>query len=487
MVFIASETPNRANIVPRLTIEAICKKRDNVLTMYASAYDKIADAQAAIKSAYRAREECAPIRNAYNSHVSEESRNLLIDISAPNRENYLTAARHMVDTDVWAYLIEHTRVLTLMDRTARKEYREQLMSNPPEVTYNNVNATLQGIYLKFNEIFQRSIAHSFSALDRRFKSHDGWKIGGRVILSNALNDHRHWCYRRSMDDMLRDIERVFFILDGKDIPDEYNSIVGEVEKHAGSWMKPQQGYFEDQFFRVRIFLNGNIHLYFQRDDLLKEVNRLLGDYYGAPIPQGPEFRDTSQDNLSFYKLTPAKNFGLYPTPEPVRQRLFDRLEMHWRNPNERVRFLEPQAGTGALSIYAAQELDAIVDCVEIQPHLAMALTASGLYNIVTNADFLDLSPNSDKLYDRIGMNPPFDRERDIDHVFHALRFLKPGGILCSIMSAGTEFRETKKSVAFRKHIKNLGGRFENLPERSFSAVGTNINTILLVLKTKIEN
>ena len=77
------------------------------------------------------------------------------------------------------------------------------------------------------------------------------------------------------------------------------------------------------------------------------------------------------------------------------------------------------------------------------------------------------------------MNPPFDRERDIDHVMHALKFLKPDGFLISIMSAGTEFRETRKSVAFRTLMQKMNARWRDLPPSSFSTVGTNINTIVL--------
>jgi 16S rRNA G1207 methylase RsmC len=34
------------------------------------------------------------------------------------------------------------------------------------------------------------------------------------------------------------------------------------------------------------------------------------------------------------------------------------------------------------------------------------------------------------------MNPPFARQADIHHVNHALKFLKPDGLLVSVMSAG---------------------------------------------------
>ncbi|MFX4226382.1 MAG: DUF4942 domain-containing protein [Porticoccaceae bacterium] len=170
MTYIDSDMASAANIVPRLTIEAICNKRNHVLEEYAAAYDKIEEAQAAIKKAYEVRGACAPIKNSYNRHIDDETRSLLVSISAPNREDYLSSARHMVDTDVWAYLVEQTRVLKLMDRTARRDFREQLLRDPPEVTYDNVQATLEEIYLQYITIFQRSIATSFSSLDRRFKS-----------------------------------------------------------------------------------------------------------------------------------------------------------------------------------------------------------------------------------------------------------------------------------------------------------------------------
>ena len=87
---------------------------------------------------------------------------------------------------------------------------------------------------------------------------------------------------------------------------------------------------------------------------------------------------------------------------------------------------------------------------------------------------------------RVAMNPPFDRERDIDHVMHALTFLKPGGVLTAIMSAGTEFRETRKSKAFRALMAEMGAEWSDLPAGSFSSVGTNVNTIILTVKRGVR-
>jgi hypothetical protein len=52
------------------------------------------------------------------------------------------------------------------------------------------------------------------------------------------------------------------------------------------------------------------------------------------------------------------------------------------------------------------------------------------------------------------------------------------------MSAGTEFRETKKSVAFRAIVEKHGGVFLDLPPASFASVGTNVNTVILHLRKR---
>ena len=104
--------------------------------------------------------------------------------------------------------------------------------------------------------------------------------------------------------------------------------------------------------------------------------------------------------------------------------------------------------------------------------------ASGLYRNVWHEDFLARLPHGS--YDRVVLNPPFDlEERDIDHVMHAMAFLKPDGLLVAIMSAGTEWRETKKARAFRDRMKALNAKWQDLPAGSFSPVGTNVNTVIL--------
>src|SRR5690606_14748674 len=129
-------------------------------------------------------------------------------------------------------------------------------------------------------IFARGVAECFSDLDRRFRSHDGWKIGSRIILTGAFTESGHWNYYYNKRDTILDIERAFLVLDGREVPPGYGGLVGAIEEaRRGGW-GARQTCVENEFFTARIYKNGNAHLWFKRDDLLRKVNRLLADYYG---------------------------------------------------------------------------------------------------------------------------------------------------------------------------------------------------------------
>jgi hypothetical protein len=294
------------------------------------------------------------------------------------------------------------------------------------------------------------------------------------------------------------------VLDGSSVPEHYAGIVGKLRSTRTARFGAHQSECEDEYFLIRSYKNGNAHLWFKRDDLVEKVNKLLGEYYGEVI--GDAMTDGPEDDGDLFtpKTTPAKRFGFFPTPDEAADTIIEKVPLLRQKDKPQLRILEPSAGTGNLArrcitrpavpegrhewqIDRANEhnaeyrFDNLVDCVEIQPELVAALRAEGIYQRVYGCDFLSLKPSTTGKYHRIVMNPPFDRERDIDHVMHALDFLEDDGYLIAIMSAGTEFRETRKSIAFRAAMKKLNARFLDLPPCSFSSVGTNVNTCYLRL------
>lgn len=501
------------DIVPRATIEDVVRYRNEALRLYEAAFDRIEEAHAAFTAAHDMAARAHPGVTSYNYDKAQELEEFNSAVRLPRKDRFLRTARRLTDINAWSWIIQRTDLERLMDREAKDKLRDQMRFVPervdrnsgqlineeemakglPDLTVDNIIATLERFQGDAGMIFRRGIANVFSKLDRRFRSHDGFKIGSRIILTRVFNDWGSLNWGSDRDNLI-DIERVFAVLDGHS-EDSFTSALTAVENSRRGSMGPKQSEAETPYFRIRGFKNGNAHFWFLRDDLVEKVNKLLAEHYGEVIGDAMPAED---DPLANVKTLPAKRYGFYPTPDDAASKLLDGIPLLRDKDKPQLRILEPSAGTGNLArrcVRTIAELDGhsggrarwaheyrfdnVVDCVELQPNLANALSNEGIFNRVWCGDFLTMKPEATGLYDFVVMNPPFDRERDIDHVNHALRFLKPDGQLVAIMSAGTEFRETRKSVAFRAMIEKLGGKYRDLPAGSFADVGTYVNTVML--------
>ena len=130
--------------------------------------------------------------------------------------------------------------------------------------------------------------------------------------------------------------------------------------------------------------------------------------------------------------------------------------------------LEPSAGDGSLVRACLASGARSVECVELNEENRQKLI--GANRTVQIADFLTVEP--DVLFDRVVMNPPFTKGQDVKHVTHARRFLKQGGLLVAIVSAGP-----KAEAALRE----ISDTWEEIPAGTFKEEGTNVRTVLLTI------
>jgi predicted RNA methylase len=488
--------PNLPATLP--DVEAIEAGYHRAMDLYTTAFTKIAEADDAIRTAYSAIEAVTPGTSFHCDRDAREIDEFHKAVQLPAKDIYLRTARKLLTLRCWHYVVDRCGMQQLMDAQAKKELDEQLRYVPdrtgrdgelitedeaakgaPPFTAENVRATMARFAGEAGMIWRRGIANAFSQLDRRFRSHDGFKVGSRVVLTHfaSYDSGRIDTYGRTAE-TFRDIERTLLILDGRDPRHARSDFLWQVDKERHTW-RPMQSEHENDYLKVRVYKNGNGHLWFKRDDLVELVNKELAAYYGEVIGDA---RTKEPDPLENRAVAHARLYGFYPTPTELAERIAAQVPYY----EGTLRILEPSAGTGNLAFalvrpreYSGYKIRHRVDAVEIQPDLATALRNSGKLNRVTTGDFLQLRPDPTALYDGVVMNPPFDRERDIDHVTHALKFVKPDGWLLSIMSAGTEFRETAKGTAFRKLLAEREGWMLDLPPGSFSEVGTHVNTMLV--------
>ena len=171
---------------------------------------------------------------------------------------------------------------------------------------------------------------------------------------------------------------------------------------------------------------------------------------------------------------PKDEFNYFPTPPDVVDRLIQIGEIE-----PGMQCLEPSAGRGAIAV-AMHRAGAFVHMFELMAANHQALVELGLVGaVVTKADFLLVTPNP--VFDRVVMNPPFAKQADIKHVLHALKFLRPDGLLVSVMAAGVTFRDNKLTQDFMALVRSRGGDIEALPDGAFKASGTMVNTVIVAI------
>jgi len=143
--------------------------------------------------------------------------------------------------------------------------------------------------------------------------------------------------------------------------------------------------------------------------------------------------------------------------------------------------LEPSAGAGHI-LEKLADTKASVKAIEANAGLRNYLEDQG-HDVVGN----DALQHSDT-YDHVIMNPPFEKQADIDHVTHAFENnLVNGGRLVAVMSASAMTRDNKKSRDFQDLV-NKYGHYEKLPEGTFkdSDRQTGVSTILVTLDLPIH-
>jgi hypothetical protein len=179
------------------------------------------------------------------------------------------------------------------------------------------------------------------------------------------------------------------------------------------------------------------------------------------------------DCINSGTVTPLSREGYFPTPIKVVNRLLELADIQQGD-----KILEPSAGDGAIAreIVRLYPNNSLSLC-EIKPELRARM--NGLSPLLVANDCFELADSPDE-YQRIVMNPPFEKLADIKHVMFAWSKCSPGGRVVSVMSSGVTFRREQLAQTFRELVDEHGS-IEPLPDGSFKASGTMVNTIIAVL------
>ena len=226
---------------------------------------------------------------------------------------------------------------------------------------------------------------------------------------------------------------------------------------------------------------GNLSVSKEGRKLYVEVNKALEAIGGKwnRKAQGHIFASDPEAALDNAILTgqvtpPSKN-GYFPTPKHIVMRLCDMADL---KPGQDA--LEPSAGQGAISTELYHRGCKVFACEMLEANRKVLLEEDmPPISLFSEPDFMKLETS--QTFDRVVMNPPFEKQADIDHVLRAFGMPKEGGKLVSVMSAGMAFRQDRKAVAFRDFMRAHQGEVVALPEGSFKESGTGVNTVIVTM------
>lgn len=359
-----------------------------------------------------------------------------------------------------------------------KKLFEQTLADPPELTFDNAKATF-GPYLENPRAhILRGLAETFADLDPAYKSHSKVKIGvkglpKRVILGG-------WGEYSSTygKDKFRDIVNALAAYRGQSLMEheEFQAIAAAhkagddavLDGRKVAWKdRYREGEYQtlDRGMSIRRFGNGNAHIFFTPDTLV-DINRALAEFYGDVLPDVEE-----EDAKPRTGTAVSKDLQFYWSPSAVIAAALEFAGLYnlkeWRNnPPEPSRILEPSCGDGRI-------MDAIRArghrAFGIEYHAGRAAEARAKGHTVLTANFLECPPKGE--FDMVIMNPPFYGRHYVKHVRHALKFLKPGGQLVSILPATAHYDHGE-----------LQGEWRDLPVGSFAEAGTNVPTGMLKMR-----
>ena len=158
-----------------------------------------------------------------------------------------------------------------------------------------------------------------------------------------------------------------------------------------------------------------------------------------------------------------KKFQSFFTPVEVAKRVVELADV------QNCLVLEPSAGHGALIDQILTYDGVQIEAVELNEEFTKHLDDKyGMKIGLLCADFLEVQP--DAAYDRICMNPPFNKSQWISHIEHAYKFLKSGGKLVSVTP------NSLSNKKFQDFVLGKPWESEDVPAGAFSESGTKIET-----------
>lgn len=209
--------------------------------------------------------------------------------------NSLEQTKRSIDEKLWREAFDKTGFLQFMDEQAKTQFFKEVRETTPEFTESTIRATFLSLAQEAETMFARGLVNVFLRLSKhhRTNTNSPFKVNARAIIPYIVvsNWSRGRQLRYDASGQINDIDRVFKVLDGKKHdPRTLEFAINAALAHLE--------VFDDDYYQVKGYGNGNMHMLFKRNDLLERANKIIHDYYhGTALATGGRHttRTESQD------------------------------------------------------------------------------------------------------------------------------------------------------------------------------------------------
>lgn len=185
----------------------------------------------------------------------------------------------------WMMVFEQMEFRNWLDKKQTAAFiREIERTGNIPFTAENIRGTLQNVFLQRNQLFETSVSNVFDMLTNYFKgntnhtegwkSNDGYKVNQKIVFPYGCSyegrgTFGYWsAYHR--EDIYTDIDRVLCVLDGKSFAKCVT--IGHALRDGFKAYETAGNRCESDYFSIRFFKKGTVHLTWKRPDLRQAFN-----------------------------------------------------------------------------------------------------------------------------------------------------------------------------------------------------------------------
>lgn len=269
-------------VIPSVPVERIVAQRERGVTAFLEGVALIREAQTILAEASG--------RSWFSGLAKIVENSLCSDRSETRNAAIRRSICRIADRDIWTRLMNDTGMFTLMSEAQRKAWDQQLYSDDcPEITLDNVIATFRQLNASKGATFEQGVIDVFRNLSWDYKTHNPCLLGKRIIIDGVLDHHRglYFSVRTYAQNRIDDLARPFWILDGKNVPDNRISEGANLSAFISQGGAASVGeVFTCEYFTVRAYKKGSAHITFSRPDLVEKINDIIARHYPGALPPG---------------------------------------------------------------------------------------------------------------------------------------------------------------------------------------------------------